>query len=71
MGKRSIAEGGHFEVNGYANGWIIRPQDIKGEENYTLTIELSSQKSFYGFLFLSLASFLAVIIFFAKKIILK
>ena len=70
-GKRSIAEGGHFEVNGYANGWIIRPQDIKGEENYTLTIELSSQKSFYGFLFLSLASFLAVIIFFAKKIILK
>ena len=70
-GKRSIAEAGHFEANGYANGWIIRPQDMKGEENYTLIIELSSQKFFYGILFVSLASFVTILIFFAKRIIIK
>ncbi len=47
LGKRPVAEKGHFPVNGYANLWYITPEDVGGAENYELIVEFWPQQLFY------------------------
>ncbi|MDP1721685.1 MAG: hypothetical protein Q8L37_00595 [Candidatus Gottesmanbacteria bacterium] len=60
-GKKSVAEKGHFRVNGYANGWIIEPEDMENRSSYTLIMEMSTQNYFYIFLGVSMVTLLGVI----------
>lgn len=48
-----IADSKHFMVNGYANAWYIEPKDVKGKTDYTLILEMTSQRTYYPLLFLS------------------
>ncbi len=45
-GKKEIAKNNHFEVNGYANAWLIHPEEMKGRD-YELILELTTQITFY------------------------
>lgn len=44
---KSIPEGRHFMVNGYANAWYITPKDSSGREQYEIIIEMVEQRIFY------------------------
>lgn len=57
-GKSSIAEDRHFMVNGYANGWLIKPQDITDKKQLDLILELSDQRTFYKGLGISVLFFI-------------
>lgn len=64
-GQDPIAEATHFPVNGYANSWYIEPKDVQNQTDYTLILEMTSQKLFYGSLFLSTGVFFFVLLMFA------
>ena len=53
-GKKAIADGEHRLVNGYANSWYIRPEDVGGAEDYELIVEFAPQRLFYTGLFISI-----------------
>lgn len=59
--KNPIAENSHFTANGYANGWIITKGDIN-EADYTLVVELQSQRIFMISLLLSSITAFVVVI---------
>lgn len=59
-GQDPIAEGTHLPVNGYANSWYITPNDALNRADYTLILEMTSQKLFYGSLFMSAVVFFSV-----------
>lgn len=61
-GQDPIAESTHLPVNGYANSWHIRPDDVGNQKDYTLIIEMTPQKLFYGSVFLSLGT-LCIVVF--------
>lgn len=65
-GKTEIAQYKHFPANGYANAWYIEPKDMRGKTEYTLVIEMTSQKMLYGGLFLSIGTFFVVVLLLAK-----
>ena len=46
-GKTSLPEKRHFLTNGYANSWLIKPEDAKGKDTYEIIIEFLPQKMFY------------------------
>ncbi len=46
-GKQEIAKDMHFEANAYANAWYITPEDTNKKNNYTLIIEMTTQRVFY------------------------
>lgn len=68
-GQDPVAEGTHVTVNGYANAWFVRPEDVGGRAEYMLTIEMTSQKIFYGSLFLSVAAFASVVVLFLFSLV--
>lgn len=47
MGMESLPENIHFTSNGYANSWYIKPNDIKGRQDYEFIIEMTGQRFFY------------------------
>lgn len=61
-GKEVVADNSHFPVNGYANGWYIRPENFGGRDTYEFVIEMTSQKLFYGSLAVSLVVFIGVLV---------
>lgn len=63
-GKELIADDRHFRVNEYANGWHIIPADMDGKQDYVLILEMSTQKQFYPFLFVSLLTVFFLFIYF-------
>ncbi|MEK7543861.1 MAG: hypothetical protein AAB557_03270 [Patescibacteria group bacterium] len=65
-----IAEKSHLPVNGYANSWVIKPEDVNNRSDYTLIIEMTSQKLFYGSLLLS-GFGLLIILFLCLKLFLR
>lgn len=65
-----IDEEFHLPVNGYANSWVIKPEDVNNQSDYTLIIEMTSQKLFYGSLLLS-GFGLLIILFLCLKLFLR
>ena len=49
-----ISKDTHFVSNGFSNGWIINPNEVDSQDQYTLTIEYKPQKRFKLGLILSL-----------------
>lgn len=52
--KKPIADSRHFKANAYANAWYIFPSDVGEKENYTLILEMTSQRVFYVGLIISI-----------------
>ncbi|MBN1263542.1 MAG: hypothetical protein JW991_04255 [Candidatus Pacebacteria bacterium] len=46
-GKPPLAAGRHFLINGYANAWRIKPEDVGGQEDYGLIVEFTGQRALY------------------------
>jgi len=69
--KKAIAEDNHFLVNGYANSWYIRPEDVGGKEEYTLLLEYLPQRSFYIGGAISLFGLIVVLLLGLVKFVLK
>jgi len=61
-GQKPLAEKAHLPVNGYANGWLINPEDTGGRESYELVIEFSYQKVFLICLGISLLTVVVCLI---------
>lgn len=70
-GKKTIAQNNHFRADGYANAWNIDPSDLNGKTEYTLILEMSTQKQFYIFLPISLLTAFLVSLFFLLHVIKK
>ncbi len=68
-GQDPIAEATHLPVNGYANSWYVEPKDVGNRIDYTLIMEMTSQKLFYGSLFLSIGTFFFVLLVFLLSLV--
>lgn len=68
-GQDPIGEATHLPVNGYANSWYIEPKDVQFRTDYTLIVEMTSQKLFYVGVLLSIGGLLLVIFLLAKSFI--
>ena len=47
IGGKTIPEEQHLIVNGYANSWVLLPQDTQGVKSYQVAIEYQPQRSIY------------------------
>lgn len=68
-GKKTVSESSHRRVNGYANAWTVRPDDMDGQHSYTLFIEMRSQKYFYLFSGISLLFVVGLVIVLGREIV--
>ncbi|MFH1833014.1 MAG: hypothetical protein ABH816_02495 [Candidatus Levyibacteriota bacterium] len=68
-GKNAVFEREHISVNGYANAWYIKPNGMGGKTDYTLILELKTQKLFYPALLLSLVTFFSLVLYLIKKLL--
>ncbi len=48
INKKPIPENRHLLINGYANSWLITPEDANNNDSYTIIIEYWPQKLFYS-----------------------
>ncbi|MBI3380147.1 hypothetical protein HY029_05320 [Candidatus Gottesmanbacteria bacterium] len=62
-GKVAVARESHLRANGYANAWIIKPEDMENRSSYTLIIEMTTQNHFYIFLVVSVITTLGIIMY--------
>lgn len=58
-GQEPIAGDRHYPINGYANSWLIMPDDVNREGDYELIIEFQAQRMFYLGLAVSIGTFLS------------
>lgn len=68
-GKNEVAHGGHFGVNGYSNAWYIKPEDVGGKIEYSLILEMGTQKLFYRSLVLSILVAILCMIFLIVRLL--
>lgn len=59
----SIAGDRHFMINGYANAWHIRPEDVGGKDRYEIIVEMKQQRYFYYSLGISVASIVIFLLY--------
>jgi len=62
-GKEIVTPDRHIMVNGYANSWFIKPEDVNNQKNYSLVVEYAPQRTFYWLLSLGLIVFSGSIFF--------
>ena len=68
-GKEEVARYKHFPVNGYSNAWYIEPGDTEGKTEYTLILEMGTQKLFYRSLVLSILVVILCVIFLIVRLL--
>lgn len=61
--KKPIFNERHFLANGYANSWLIKPEDVGNQKDYEIIIEFYPQRIFYFGLIISLLSFFLTVLF--------
>ena len=71
FGQDPILEKTHLPVNGYANSWYIKPEDVQNKEDYELIIEMTSQKLFYVSLMMSVVGLLLLVFLLLRSFIRK
>lgn len=59
----SLYDNTHIQVNGYANGWYIKPEDLSGKRSYYIIVEMTAQKKVYYSLAASLITLVIFILF--------
>lgn len=67
-GMNSRYDNAHIQVNGYANGWYIQPEDLSGKKSYYMVVEMTAQKIFYYSLIISLISLLIFLLYGIKML---
>ena len=68
IGMKSIPDGRHMLVNGYANAWYIMPEDVDNKSDYEFIIEMVGQRVFYISLGISLFVFIFCLLWGLKLI---
>jgi hypothetical protein len=68
-GIQSVADASHFMTNAYSNGWAITPEDLSNKRDYTLIIEMQSQRIIYITLIISGISFVILLIWTGKELL--
>lgn len=66
-GMLNIAEPTHAEALGYANTWFITPEDMNGRTEYTLILEMRTQKQFYLALAASIVTLTLLVIYIIRS----
>ena len=66
-GKNDI-ESVHIGVNGYSNAWYIKPEDVGGKTEYTLILEMGTQKLFYRSMLLSILTVIICVVVLTVKL---
>lgn len=61
IGGQAVPEERHFMINGFANGWFLKPEDASGRMDYTITLEYRYQRFFYASLAVSAGGVLLAI----------
>lgn len=64
--KTELSEKTHFIGNGYANAWLISPQDVGDKGNYQFVVEMTRQRFFYFSLGISTLSFFILLLWMSK-----
>lgn len=59
-GKKSIAPARHVRANGYANAWVVTPEDVGNKGDYTLVVDYLPQQIFYVSMLISFFGILVV-----------
>ncbi len=70
LGMKSIPEDRHVMVNGYANAWLINPDDVSGARIYEIVIEMTQQRLFYYGLGMSAVT-LVIFLFYGIRVFMK
>lgn len=65
-GKEEIGRYKHYPVNGFANAWYIEPSDMGNKTDYSLIIEMGSQKLLYVGLFISISTAIFTLLLLVK-----
>ena len=60
--SKAIAEERHLVVNGFTNGWLIKPKDIENRKTFEIIIKYAGQQYFYLGATITGISFLALIL---------
>lgn len=63
LGMKNIPENRHVMVNGYANAWLIKPEDAPGADKYEIIVEMTQQRYFYYGLAISAVSLVVFMIY--------
>ena len=61
--KKSLNERDHFKVDGYANAWYVKPQELGVSETFTITLYFNPQSYFYIGLIISGLTFIGCIFY--------
>lgn len=61
-GQNSFLDSQHFRVNNSVNAWFIRPEDVGGQTEYELTMEMTTQKYFYAGVIISSLTLIGIIV---------
>lgn len=62
-GKNTVLDRMHVLANGYGNAWYITPDDMGGKKDYTLVLELKTQKLFYPAILVSLFTVASLLLY--------
>ena len=66
---RPIANDRHYQVNGYANAWLVKPEDINGAEEAELILEYFPQRYFYPGVAVSLITVVISLVLVIKNLV--
>lgn len=69
-GKRAIIDTTHTQAFEYANAWNISPEDMDGRMDYTLILELRTQRQFYPALFVSIITVVFLLGYTVRQVLL-
>lgn len=70
-GTNSLYDNAHIQVNGYANGWYITPDNLSGRFDYEFIVEMAAQKKVYYTFIVSAVSLVAFLLYGVKLLINK
>jgi hypothetical protein len=68
-GKNTVSDRTHTLIDEYANAWHIEPSDVNGKTDYTLILELKTQKQFYPLVLLSLLTVASLLLYSIRKLL--
>ncbi len=61
-GQNSFFDNQHFSINNGVNAWLIRPEDVGGQTEYELTLEMTTQKYFYTGILISMSTLIGLVV---------
>ncbi len=63
LGMSHVPENQHVMVNGYANAWLIKPEDTSSADKYEIIVEMTQQRYVYYGLGISAVSLVLFMIY--------